>query len=110
MLNGELTPVDPEEVAKQRGAQRPPEDTKEYSTEELKELAKELKNKGLKVYGTDKCGWTVRQKELFKDVWDEVEYVNCETEKELCQRKSKVFQLGLMLKENYILDLNLFKL
>ena len=68
MINGELTPVDPEEVKKQRQAQKPPEDNKDYSTEELKQVANLLKSKGYRVFGTDSCGWTVRQKKLFKDV------------------------------------------
>jgi hypothetical protein len=48
------------------------------------ELACELTANGWVVYGTDQCGWCVRQKEEFGDAFANVTYVNCMENRSAC--------------------------
>jgi len=48
------------------------------------ELARELTADGWVVYGTDQCGWCVRQKEEFGDALEYVTYVNCMDNRSAC--------------------------
>ena len=48
------------------------------------ELARELAADGWVVYGTDQCGWCVRQREEFGDAFANVTYVNCMENRSAC--------------------------
>ena len=48
------------------------------------ELALELAADGWVVYGTDQCGWCVRQEEEFGDAFANVTYVNCMENRSAC--------------------------
>jgi len=48
------------------------------------ELADELTEDGWVVYGTDQCGWCVRQEEEFGDAFANVTYVNCMENRSAC--------------------------
>lgn len=48
------------------------------------ELADELTDDGWVMYGTDQCGWCVRQEEEFGDAFANVTYVNCMENKSAC--------------------------
>ncbi len=52
------------------------------------ELADELTGDGWVMYGTDQCGWCVRQKEEFGDAFANVTYVNCNTNGQACKNVS----------------------
>ena len=52
------------------------------------ELADELTGDGWVVYGTDQCGWCVRQKEEFGDAFANVTYVNCNKNGQACKNVS----------------------
>ena len=39
------------------------------------------------MYGNDSCPWCKRQKEELNDLWDNVKYVNCENNPELCEKE-----------------------
>ena len=48
------------------------------------ELARELTADGWVVYGTDQCGWCVRQKEEFGDAYGQITYINCMENRSAC--------------------------
>jgi len=50
-------------------------------------LAKCLAERRFKMYGTDTCSSCKMQKEFFGDSFQLINYVNCETEKTLCDAK-----------------------
>ncbi|MCD6207518.1 MAG: hypothetical protein J7J06_05935 [Methanosarcinales archaeon] len=52
---------------------------------DARELARELTADGWAMYGTDQCGWCVRQKEAFGDSFENVTFVNCMEDKQTCR-------------------------
>jgi hypothetical protein len=58
------------------------------SSIDARELADELTEDGWVVYGTDQCGWCVRQKEEFGDAFANVTYVNCNKNGQACRNVS----------------------
>jgi len=53
------------------------EEQKEQEVENLDSFAQCLTDKGLKFYGSKNCGWCEKQKELFGDSLQYVEYIEC---------------------------------
>jgi glutaredoxin len=47
-------------------------------------LASCLTKNGAIFYGSDNCGYCLRQKALFEESFKDIVYVNCQTEKEKC--------------------------
>ena len=58
------------------------------SSIDARELADELTEDGWVMYGTDQCGWCVRQKEEFGDAFANVTYVNCNKNGQACKNVS----------------------
>jgi len=58
------------------------------SSIDARELADELTGDGWVMYGTDQCGWCVRQKEEFGDAFANVTYVNCNKNGQACKNVS----------------------
>jgi len=54
------------------------EEKRRFSTEQLKDLAKCLNQKGVKFFGTYWCGWCQRQKELFREAARYLPYIECD--------------------------------
>ena len=48
------------------------------------ELAHELTADGWTLYGTDQCGWCIRQKEEFGDAFGNLTYINCMENRSAC--------------------------
>ena len=44
-------------------------------------------NSDVIMYGNNSCPWCKRQKEELNDLWDNVKYVNCENNPELCEKE-----------------------
>lgn len=55
------------------------------SNGEYDSLAQCLTEKGVKMYGTDWCGYCKKQKESFGDSFQYVDYVNCDENRQECQ-------------------------
>lgn len=47
-------------------------------------LAEQLTAKGWVLYGTNKCGWCIKQKEVFGDAFEYLNYINCNEDGEVC--------------------------
>jgi len=48
------------------------------------ELARVLTAQGWTLYGTDQCGWCIRQKEEFGDAFGDLTYINCMENRSAC--------------------------
>ena len=44
-------------------------------------------NSDVIMYGNDSCPWCKRQKEELNDLWDNVKYINCENNPEICEKE-----------------------
>lgn len=84
----EETPVSEEPT----GTTAPPETV--YSEEKLEALAKCLSEKGVKFYGTYRCGWCIKQKEVFGKAAQYLPYIEC-VDKETQQITSQCQEAGI---------------
>jgi glutaredoxin len=50
------------------------------------QLARCLKDKGVKMYGSSWCPYCVKYKNIFGDAWSSVPFVDCSTDKAICER------------------------
>ena len=58
------------------------------SSIDARELADELTDDGWVMYGTDQCGWCVRQKEEFGDAFANVTHIDCNKNGQACRNVS----------------------
>ncbi len=60
-----------------------PDDTTDVNTDETS-LAECLSEKGAVMYGTEWCGYCQRQKAMFGDDFEQINFVDCDSEQEKC--------------------------
>lgn len=58
-----------------------------WPKQDLTEFAQCLTEQGIKIYGTDTCPVCQKQKRLFGDAWNKIDYVNCIEEALACDIK-----------------------
>ena len=77
-------PQEPPKKVEQKRKQEEVVDIDVTEDRKLVSLVSQLKEKGYKLYGTETCGWTVKQKTILQKQFDQIKYINCEKEREKC--------------------------